>query len=76
MSDKSQTPTVDRQMAAELVTRAQADEIGEGRLLAQLTKLVLESSPQGELDAHLGYRKHDPAGRVEVPRDRARRGAM
>ena len=36
---------------------------GEDGLLAQLTKLVLESSLQGELEAHLGYGKHDPAGR-------------
>lgn len=36
---------------------------GEDGLLAQLAKLVLESSLQGELDAHLGYAKHDPTGR-------------
>jgi transposase-like protein len=51
---------------AELVARAQADGVsigGEGGLLAQLTKIVLESSLQGEMDVHLGYDKHDPAGR-------------
>jgi len=72
MSDKTMTqvapagPVVDRQVVAELVAQAQADGVpvdGEGGLLAQLTKLVLESSLQGELDAHLGYGKHDPAGR-------------
>jgi transposase-like protein len=60
------TPAVDRQVVAELVARAQADGMaisGEGGLLQQLTKIVLESSLQGELDAHLGYGKHDPAGR-------------
>jgi transposase-like protein len=36
---------------------------GEGGLLAQLTKIVLESSLQGEMDVHLGYDKHDPVGR-------------
>jgi len=59
-------PVVDRQVVAELVARAQADGVaigGEGGLLAQLTKLVLESSLEGEMDAHLGYGKHDPAGR-------------
>jgi putative transposase len=59
-------PAVDRQVVAELVARAQADGVsisGEGGLLAQLTKIVLESSLQGEMDAHLGYDKHDPAGR-------------
>src|SRR5436190_7814929 len=70
MSDKGRpqavTPAVDRQVVAELVKRAQADGLavdGEGGLLAQLTKIVLESSLQGEMDAHLGYAKHDPAGR-------------
>ena len=29
---------------------------------AGLTKVVLESALDGEMDAHLGYRKHDPAG--------------
>ena len=49
MSDKSQTPAVDRQVVAELVARAQAGGMavdGEDGLLAQLTKLVLESSLQ------------------------------
>ena len=69
MTDEAKTqtaPAVDRRVVAELVARAQADGMavdGEGGLLAQLTKLVLESSLQGELDAHLGYGKHDPAGR-------------
>jgi transposase-like protein len=59
-------PAVDRRVVAELVARAQADGVsisGEGGLLAQLTKIVLESSLQGEMDAHLGYDKHDPVGR-------------
>jgi transposase-like protein len=68
--DKTETvsaaPVVDRQVVAELVAAAQADGMplsGEGGLLAQLTKLVFESSLEGEMDAHLGYGKHDPAGR-------------
>ena len=57
---------VDQRVVAELVARASAEGVsltGEGGLLQQLTKLVLESSLEGELDAHLGYGKHDPAGR-------------
>jgi putative transposase len=57
---------VDEKVVAELVARAGAEGVsltGEGGLLAQLTKLVLESSLEGEMDAHLGYAKHDPAGR-------------
>jgi transposase-like protein len=59
-------PVMDRQVVAELVARAQADGMsisGEGGLMAQLTKLVFEASLQGEMDARLGYVKHDPAGR-------------
>jgi hypothetical protein len=29
----------------------------------QLTKRVFEAAPEGEMDEHLGYGKHDPAGR-------------
>src|SRR5215213_8426051 len=59
-------PLVDEQLVAGLVARAGAEGLsvtGEGGLLAQLTKLVLEASLEGELDAHLGYGKHDPVGR-------------
>src|SRR5688572_15405192 len=58
---------VNRKLVADLVARASAEGVsltGEGGLLQQLTKLVLESSLEGELDAHLGYGKHDPAGRT------------
>lgn len=50
MSDQSGTPAVDRQVVVGLVARAQAGGMavdGEDGLLAQLTKLVLESSLQG-----------------------------
>jgi putative transposase len=60
------TPLVDQQLVAELVARAGAEGLsvtGEGGLLQQLTKLMLEASLEGEMDAHLGYGKHDPAGR-------------
>ena len=49
----------------ELVEQARADGLqltGEGGLLGKLTKLVVESALQGEMDDHLGYGKHDPAG--------------
>src|SRR5215475_8128971 len=57
---------VDQKLVAELMARANAEGVsltGEGGLLQQLTKLVLESSLEGELDAHLGYGKHEAAGR-------------
>jgi putative transposase len=53
-------------LARQLAERAQAEGLsltGPGGLLGRLTKVVLEGALEGELDAHLGYGKHDPAGR-------------
>ncbi len=36
---------------------------GEGGLLAQLTKMVVESALEGEITDHLGYDNGDPARR-------------
>ena len=36
---------------------------GEGGLLQQLTKRLLESALEGKLTDHLGYGRHDPAAR-------------
>ncbi|MGC4857557.1 transposase, partial [Micromonospora sp. DT4] len=36
---------------------------GEGGLLQQLTKRVIEAAMDGEITDHLGYEKHDPAGK-------------
>ncbi|MGW0087156.1 IS256 family transposase [Streptomyces sp. NPDC003393] len=54
------------QLIDELVGRAQAEGrqlTGEGGLLQQLTKRLLESALEGEITDHLGYDKHDPAGK-------------
>src|SRR5205085_3115173 len=53
------------ELARQLAERARAEGLslaGPGGLLGRLTKVVLESALEGEMDAHLGYRKHDPAG--------------
>ena len=42
---------------------AGGDLTGPGGLLKQLTKTVIESALEEELVDHLGYDKHDPAGR-------------
>ena len=58
--------TVDEALVRELTERARAEGVsltGEGGLLQRLTKVVLDSALQGEMDAHLGYGRHDPAGR-------------
>jgi Transposase and inactivated derivatives len=50
-----------------LVAQARAeglDLVGEGGLLQQLTKRVLESALEGEITDHLGYDKHDPVGKA------------
>ena len=57
---------VDEELVRQLTERARAEGLqlaGEGGLLQKLTKLVMESALDGELDDHLGYDKHDPAGR-------------
>ena len=56
----------DEQLLRELTERARAGGLkltGEGGLLGKLTKMVIEGALEGELDDHLGYGKHDPAGR-------------
>ena len=54
------------ELVAQLAARARAEGLqltGEGGLLSQLTKRVVESALEGELDDHLGYGKHDPTSR-------------
>lgn len=58
--------SVDDRLIDALVGRAQAEGLqltGEGGLLQQLTKRLLESALEGEITDHLGYDKHDPAGK-------------
>jgi putative transposase len=55
-----------RQLAEELVAQARADGVqlvGEGGLLTGLTKSVLETALDAEMSEHVGYDKHDRAGR-------------
>ncbi len=55
-----------QQLAQELVEKARADGVelvGPGGLLSGLTKSVLETALETEMSEHLGYDKHDPAGR-------------
>src|SRR3954470_11396975 len=57
---------VDEQLIDRLVGRARAEGLvltGEGGLLAQLTKRLVESALEGEITDHLGYGKHDADGR-------------
>ena len=57
---------LDEQLIGQLVDRARSEGLrltGEDGLLAVLTKRIIESAAEGEMDVHLGYAKHDPAGR-------------
>src|SRR5713101_8062140 len=68
-TDNDQAPVElsagDEQVLRELTERARTGGLrltGEGGLLGKLTKMVIEGALEGELDDHLGYGKHDPAG--------------
>jgi len=56
---------VDDELIARLAGQARVQGVslvGAGGLLQQLTKRVLEAALEGELDAHLGYGKHERDG--------------
>ena len=55
-----------RQLAEQLLAQAKeqgVELVGPNGLLNQLTKNVLETALDAEMTEHLGYDKHDPAGR-------------
>jgi putative transposase len=59
-------PLVDEELADQLLGKAQAEGaelLGPDGLLSQVTKAVLERALAEEMTGHLGYEKHDPAGR-------------
>src|SRR5689334_7967371 len=59
-------PLVDEELADQLLGKAQAEGVellGPDGLLSQVTKAVLERALAEEITGHLGYDKHDPAGR-------------
>lgn len=62
-------PVVDRSLVERLVSGARDRGVaidGEGGLLAQLTKLVVESALEGEITDHLGYDKHEKGAASEA----------
>jgi putative transposase len=57
---------VDGKLVAQLVEQARAAGLqltGDGGLLQQLTKRVLEAALEGEITDHLGYDRGDPVGK-------------
>src|SRR5438876_10057037 len=66
VQDGTGLSAADEQLLRELTERARTGGLkltGEGGLLGKLTKMVVEGALEGELDDHLGYSRHDPAGR-------------
>ena len=65
--DPADPPSAEELAAAkELVRQARAQGValtGPGGLLKALTKTVLETALEEEMAEHLGYDRHDPAGR-------------
>jgi putative transposase len=67
-SDRVPAPPgiIDEELADQLLGKAQAQGVellGPDGLLSQVTKAVLERALAEEMTGHLGYEKHDPAGR-------------
>src|SRR5260370_17078793 len=56
--------TIRRELIDELLTEYQTpqDILGEGGLLTEMTKAVIERCLETELDTHLGYQKHGRKG--------------
>lgn len=70
MSDETtlveQTMPADEQLAQQLVECARSEGVelvGPGGLLTDLTKTVLETALEVEMEDHLGYAKHAPEDR-------------
>jgi putative transposase len=64
--DRARPALIDEQLADQLLGKAQAEGVGllgPDGLLSQVTKAVLERALAEEMTGHLGYEKHDPAGR-------------
>src|SRR5215469_8046491 len=61
---KGERMAIDPELIDKLLKDYQKPEqiIGEGGLLKQLTKALLERALEAELTTHLGYEKNDPAG--------------
>src|SRR2546421_8573654 len=68
---------LDPALVSRLAAQARAQGVqllGRGGVLQQLTKRFLEAALEAEMDAHLGYDKHDPVGRNGGKSRHGRRG--
>ena len=65
MTPIAEEPAGEEALARELVERARtegAQLVGPGGLSSDLTKTVLETALEVELEDHLGYARHGPEG--------------
>ena len=64
LPEKEQRMTIRRELIDELLTEYETpqDILGEGGLLKELTKAVIERCLETELETHLGYPKHGRKG--------------
>jgi len=68
---------LDPALVSRLAAQARAQGVqllGRGGVLQQLTRRFLEAALEAEMDAHLGYDKHDPVGRNGGNSRNGRRG--
>ena len=68
---------LDPALVSRLAAQARAPGVqllGRGGVLQQLTRRFLEAALEAEMDAHLGYDKHDPVGRNGGNSRNGRRG--
>jgi putative transposase len=66
MTPIAEDPAGEESLARELVDRARSEGVelvGPGGLLSDLTKTVLETALEVEMEDHLGYARHAPEGR-------------
>ncbi len=62
--DVAQSGEIDQELVDQLLAQTEGQELlGDGGVLQQLTKQVLETALDVELTDHLGYERGDPAGR-------------
>ena len=74
-SDDTNTERPDRSLAEQLVEQARADGkdlVGPGGLLSDLTKQVLDTGLEVEMEEHLGYPKHAAAAPLWPARTRSK----
>jgi putative transposase len=72
---KEKEQDVDAMLDRLLEGKRAEEVVGQGGLLEDLTKRLLERALEGELTEHLGYEKHATEGATAATRATAARGS-